>query len=145
MLLWICAGYVLCQTRPGAIIHALGKVKITDDVITLRYNVRALADIPPGIDKVKTKLLSARSTLIGEDEHEQNLFSHISEVILNVNHVLEEYGGKTSSRRRRRGLFDAAGMLSKALFGTATVNDVNVVNKQVSVLSGLTTRNTQMV
>ncbi len=76
MFLVVCAGYAVCQTQPGAIVHALGKVKVTEDVITLRYNMRALADIPPGILAVRTKLLAARSELIGDDEHENNLFEH---------------------------------------------------------------------
>ncbi len=83
--------------------HALGKIMVTEDVISLRYTLHALGDIPHGLYAVRTKLLAARAELFSEDEHVTNLFDHITDVLRHINHVLDRYGGSPSARTIRRG------------------------------------------
>ncbi|MCP5015165.1 MAG: hypothetical protein GY938_07755, partial [Ketobacter sp.] len=122
---------------------------MTEDVVTLRYNLHALGDIPYGILTVKNKLLATRAKLFSDDEHMTDQFDHVTDILIRINLIMNEYGGPPPARalrrgrRVRRGLFDAAGILSKALFGTATEKDVDALKAKVSALAGLETRNTR--
>ena len=148
--------------KPGALVAHIGQVSLVQDYLWVRYPYASLVDVPTRLleltdqlhcilDDLENDVVKPVTIHVNRDaeKHREPInravqaFDNIKRMVTErIKHLhdsivgaLEDYEGVHVQNRTKRGLVDGIGELSKLLFGTATVSDVNDLKERYNDLA----------
>lgn len=138
------------RLRPGAVVDDIGTVFVTEDAVTVSYDLERVFSFRSDYEVLSTRihqLQSHVSTFIPSDasDSSRQIFNLARSRMAKIRATLEKFAsllpdsGRTAARhahahRARRGLFNFVGQISHSLFGTAQASDVESLGERLSVL-----------
>lgn len=139
--------------KPGALAAHLGRVALVEDVLWVRYPYASLVKIPGKLKSIVECLnvaLQRLQEVLPKDSPLSNellplLYSRIKYINDTVTLALENYDGIHNSNRKKRGLIDGIGQLSRMLFGTAMNEDIEKLREQYNQLTYVASANNKAI